>query len=142
MMSEARYPIDNLRLNIQWRQEDMMMIPVRWSRILVLAGLILMVIGAIDPLEGSVVILAGILVALIGAWFFKSKKRNLLILAFALIAVGVGVMFGMSAMGGIGGKTGRSMWWALLILPYPAGWITGLAGAIKCLKEFPKNKAE
>jgi hypothetical protein len=117
-----------------------MKIYIRWSRILVIAGLILMVIGALDPLEGSVVILAGSLVTVIGAYLGKLRRWKLLLGAFVLIAVGVGVMFAMSAKGGIGGEAGRSMWWALTILPYPVGWIMGLAGAILCLKEFPKSQ--
>jgi hypothetical protein len=114
---------------------------IRWSRILVLAGLILMVIGAVDPLEGSVVILAGSLTAAIGAYLGKIRRWKLMLTAFVLIAAGVGVMFAMSAMGGMGGRTGRSLWWALIILPYPAGWIIGLAGAVLSLREFTKPSA-
>jgi hypothetical protein len=117
-----------------------MTISFRWARIFVIAGLILMVIGAIDPLEGSVVILAGSLVTAIGAVLAKSRRKKLLIAAFILIAAGVGVMFALSAMGGIGGRTGRSLWWALIMLPYPAGWIMGLTGAVLSLKEFPKDR--
>ncbi len=113
---------------------------VRWTRILVTAGLILMVIGVLDPLEGSVIILAGSLVAATGAFLGRLRRWKLLLAAFILIAVGVGVMFVTSAMGGFGGETGRSMWWALVILPYPAGWIVGLAGAILCLKELTKGQ--
>jgi hypothetical protein len=116
-----------------------MKISIRWSRVPIIAGLILMVIGAIDPLEGSVVILAGSLVAALGAFFGKIRRWKLLVGAFVLIAVGVGVMFAMSARGGIGGSTGRSMWWLLIILPYPAGWVMGLTGAILSLKEFSKG---
>jgi hypothetical protein len=111
-----------------------------WPRIWIIAGLILMIIGAIDPLEGSVVILAGSLAAAIGAFFAKSRRKKLLITALVLIAAGVGAMFAMSAMGGIGGRTGRSLWWALILLPYPAGWIMGLIGAVLSLKEFIRVK--
>jgi hypothetical protein len=119
-----------------------MKISVRWQRILVITGLVLMVIGAIDPLEGSVVILMGSLVAATAAFLGKIKRWKLLAAAFALIAAGVAVLFGMSALGGIGGRTGRSLWWALLILPYPAGWIMGLVGAVLGLKEFQKDRAK
>jgi hypothetical protein len=113
-----------------------MKISARWQRILIIAGLIFMVIGAVDPLEGSVVILVGSLAAATAAFLGKIKRWKLLAAAFALIAVGVAVMLGMSAKGGIGGRTGRSLWWALLILPYPAGWIMGLVGAVLGLKEL------
>ncbi len=46
-----------------------------------------------------------------------------------------GALWGMSAIGGIGGSTGRSMWWALVLLPYPVGWVMGFAGVIRALRE-------
>ena len=116
-----------------------MKISIRWQRILIISGLVLMLIGALDPLEGSVVILAGSLVIAVAGFVGKIKRWKLLAAAFALVSIGVAVLFGMSAMGGIGGRTGRSLWWAILILPYPAGWIMGLAGAVLGLKEFKKE---
>ncbi|MFM9090669.1 MAG: carboxypeptidase regulatory-like domain-containing protein, partial [Verrucomicrobiota bacterium] len=44
----------------------------------------------------------------------------------ALIATGVTAMLALSAVGGIGGHTGRSWAWGLLLLPYPAGWLLGV----------------
>jgi hypothetical protein len=103
----------------------------RWSRILIIAGLIAMVIGAIDPLEGSVIILLGIGLAALSAFLGKSRFRTLLYSALILAAIGVGAMFVLSMFGGIGGSSGRSMWWGLVILPYPVGWVIGLVGAIR-----------
>jgi hypothetical protein len=91
-----------------------------WSRILVVVGGIAMLLGAIDPLEGSLIILIG----------------------SVLIAVGVGLMWGVSAFGGLGGTTGRSLWWGLVILPYPVGWIMGIIGLILRLIEFVKGKGQ
>jgi hypothetical protein len=62
--------------------------------------------------------------------------------AFVLVAIGVGLMFGMSAMGGIGGHTGRSMWWALALLPYPIGWVLGLTAVTMMLRRRPDLPAE
>jgi hypothetical protein len=45
-----------------------------------------------------------------------------------MIAVGVGAMWGLSTVGGIGGSTGRSPWWGALILPYLVGWWLGIWG--------------
>jgi len=99
-----------------------------WSRTLVIAGGIVMLAGIVDPLEGSVVILAGSGLVTLGT-FLGDTGRSLLvywICIFILIAVGVGAMFALSAVGGFGGTTGRSMWWGLPILPYPVGWIMGM----------------
>ena len=104
------------------------------SRWLVVVGLVLMVVGAIDPLEGSVVILGGSLLAAAGAFFSRSRYR-LPVAALILIALGVGAMFGMSALGGVGGNSGHSLWWLLLCVPYPVGWILGLIGAVSKLGE-------
>ena len=106
--------------------------PSLWSRILVTVGGSAMLLGAIDPLEGSVVILAGSALVLIGT-FLDETGRQLLsywITAVVLIAVGVGAMFALSAIGGIGGNSGHSMWWGVLILPYPIGWIMGIANLL------------
>ena len=107
-----------------------------WTRVLAIAGLVLMVLGALDPLEGSLVILGGAGMAVVGASIGGSRHRQLLLRAMMLILIGVALMFGLTAMGGIGGNTGRSMWWALVLLPYPAGWVMGIVGSVKRLLEF------
>lgn len=107
----------------------------RWSRTLVVAGLIVMVIGAIDPLEGSLVILPGTAMVALGAWLGKSRYWKLLCWAFVLVAVGVAALFAVSAVGGFGGRSSLSYWWGILILPFPIGWVLGIIGAIKKLRE-------
>ena len=113
----------------------------RWSRRLVIAGLVAMVAGALDPLEGSVVILAGTAVAALGALWGESRHRVLLYWSVILTALGVGALWGLSALGGIGGNTGRSYWWALVFLPYPIGWVMGLFGAVRSLREGSRRPA-
>jgi hypothetical protein len=77
------------------------------SRLLVIVGMVLMVAGALDPLEGSVVIVLGSALAAAGAFFARAHRYRLQLTAFVLIAVGVAAMFGLSALGGVGGSTGR-----------------------------------
>ena len=101
-----------------------------WSRILIVLGSIGMLAGAIDPMEGSVVILPGSLIVALGT-FFNQSERHLFayrMWVFILIAIGVGALWGLSAAGGIGGKSGHSMWWGVLILPYLIGWSMGIWG--------------
>ena len=104
------------------------------ARWLVVVGFVLMVIGVVDPLEGSVVVLGGSVLVAVGTTRSVTQSR-LPFIAAVLIAVGVSVMLGMSALGGVGGSTGRSAWWLLLCLPYPIGWILGLIGAASKLRE-------
>jgi len=90
-----------------------------------------MLLGAIDPLEGSVVILVGSALVLLG--MFLSKERGTLrywTAVVLLIALGVAAMFALSSVGGIGGESGRSMWWGILVLPYPVGWVMGTASLL------------
>jgi hypothetical protein len=105
-------------------------------------GLVLMVVGIIDPLEGSGLILAGVIIAAAGAMIGGSAHRRLLNRAAVMVVVGVGLMFGISAMGGLGGDTGRSLWWALALLPYPAGWVLGIVGSVKRLRELKRTSQE
>lgn len=109
------------------------------SVVLVVVGLLTMLVGAIDPLEGSFVILPGCGVVALGDFVGKSRYRMLVVSACVLIAAGVGAMVVFTTWGGIGGNSGHSLWWGLFILPYPIGWIIGLVGAILGLIESFKR---
>ncbi|MGO8765179.1 MAG: hypothetical protein ACLQSR_08615 [Limisphaerales bacterium] len=99
-----------------------------WAKILVVLGGIAMLAGAVDPLEGAVLILPGSGLVVLGT-FLGDNERGLVIysaLVFVLIAIGTAAMWVLSSMGGFGGDSGRSMWWGLLLLPYPIGWSMGI----------------
>jgi hypothetical protein len=101
-----------------------------WSRILIVFGSIGMLVGAIDPLEGSVIILPGSLLVALGTFLGQCERRLIAYRAcvFVLVAIGVGAMWALSSAGGIGGKSGHSIWWGVLILPYLIGWSMGIWG--------------
>ena len=101
-----------------------------WSRLLTLVGGIAMLIGALDPMEGSIVILPGSGLVVLGTWLGQSGRRLIAyrVWVFILIAMGVGALWGLSSVGGIGGSSGHSMWWGLLVLPYLIGWSMGIWG--------------
>jgi purine-cytosine permease-like protein len=115
-----------------------------WSRILKVVGSIAMLLGTLDPLEGSLLILPGSGLVALAMYLGGRQRRAVLywVWAFILIAVGVGAMFALSAVGGIGGGSGHSMWWGILILPYPVGWLMALAGGVAGLVRYFKAKAE
>jgi hypothetical protein len=104
-----------------------------WSRILIGTGVLSLIAGALDPMEGSLIILPGTAVTALGALLAHSRQRLRLYVAFAMVAVGVGALFALSAYGGFGGQSARPMWWGLLILPYPLGWLLALFGGILAL---------
>ena len=115
-----------------------------WPRILKVLGSIAMILGTLDPLEGSLLILPGSGMVALGMYLSGKDRRTVLywVWTFILIAVGVGAMFALSAVGGIGGKSGRSMWWGVLMLPYPAGWLLALAGSVAGLVRFFKGRGQ
>jgi len=115
-----------------------------WARVLVTLGGIAMLLGTVDPLEGSLLILPGSGLVTLGMFVGKRERRTKIywLWVFILIAVGVGAMFVLSAFGGIGGKSGHSMWWGLLLLPYPAGWLMALAGGIAGLVRYFRTRGQ
>ncbi|MDH4273041.1 MAG: hypothetical protein OEW18_13800 [Candidatus Aminicenantes bacterium] len=104
-----------------------------WPVLLGMTGLLAILIGALDPLEGALIIVPGSGLIALGAFLAKSLRRRFIYWAFGLTALGVAVIVVWSLFGGVGGDTGRSAWWLLTALPYPAGWIMSLLGAIHLL---------
>lgn len=101
-----------------------------WKQHLTSVGFVAILLGAIDPMEGSLVILPGSALVALGL-FLCQVDRQLVIFRvrmLILIAVGVGALWGFSAIGGIGGGTGLSMWWGLLVMPYLVGLSASLWG--------------
>ena len=111
--------------------------PVRW---LAWSAVGLLLLGSLDPIEGSVAIAVGAVLAASAAAVAHSRERRLLLFAAILTIVGVGTMYAMSAAGGIGGHTGRSSWWALLLIPYPTGWVMALMGAFRVIGRSPNEQ--
>lgn len=113
-----------------------------WSRILKIVGCLAMLVGTVDPMEGSVLILPGSACVALGVYLGGKDRRIVLYwtAAFILIVLGVAALFGLSALGGLGGNTGRSMWWGLLIVPYPIGWLMAFAGGIVALMRLFKHR--
>lgn len=101
-----------------------------WSRVLIVLGSIGMLAGAIDPMEGSVIILPGSLLVAVGTFLGHCERKWIAYrtAVFVLVAIGVGALWGLSSVGGIGGHSGHSMWWGVLILPYLIGWSMGMWG--------------
>jgi hypothetical protein len=102
----------------------------RWSHLMSIAGGVGVVLGSLDPMEGSALILPGSALLALGSFFSRDDHRIIAyrVWSFILVTLGVAALFGFSAIGGIGGSSGRSAWWALLILPYLVGWSMDIWG--------------
>lgn len=93
-----------------------------WKGLLYTVGILNLFLGALDPLEGSLLIVLGsVLITVYKHWRGDSHKKGFLA-ACIMIAVGVGYMFFLSNLGGIGPHA-KSWWWIIPVIPYPAGWL-------------------
>lgn len=100
------------------------------AKILVVIGNISLLIGALDPLEGGILILLGSGLTALGTYLGRAEAGLIRYrtAVFVLVTIGVGAMWALTAKGGVGGSSGRSMWWGLLLLPYLVGWLMALVG--------------
>jgi hypothetical protein len=109
----------------------------RSIRILLAVGLAAMILAMLDPMEGSIVIVAGIALMTMASHAAQSPHRVILSAGLLLAATGVAALWILSAMGGFGGTSGRPLWLGLLLLPYPIGWLVALVGGIREWKGRP-----
>lgn len=108
-----------------------------WARPLLVIGATGLVVGTIDPLEGAVLILAGVALITLAAFLGGSRHRRILTWALALLSVGVAAVWISSLYGGFGDGTGRSLWWLVPVLaPYLLGWLLGVVGTVLAFREF------
>ncbi len=82
-----------------------------WVRFLLITGYIVMLVGAIDPMEGSLLILPGSGLVALGTYLADEERKIFIyrLWVFFLILIGVAALFGFSLLGGIGGTTAYSM---------------------------------
>jgi hypothetical protein len=110
----------------------------KWIRVIYIIGVIALLIGVLDPLEGSVVIAAGSVLLALATYRAHDRHWKLFLLSLILIAMGVFSLFYLSSLGGFGGNSALSWWWGTLILPYPIGWL--LAVVLIITRFVKKNK--
>lgn len=113
---------------------------IKWTRVIYITGIVALIIGVIDPLEGSIVIAAGSLLIALATYLTHDRHRKLFLLSSILIAIGVAFMIYLSSRGGFGGSSELTWWWGLLVLPYPIGWIMAIVLLIVRLTKGQKLK--
>lgn len=92
-----------------------------WNRRFYVTGIILIIIGALDPMEGSILIELGTLLLTITTQLSKDRHKFLFLISTLLISVGFFSLWFVSSLGGFDPKT--EWWWLIFILPYPIGWL-------------------
>jgi len=115
----------------------------KWTRVVYITGIVAIIIGTIDPLEGSVLIATGNALLVLSTYITKDSHRKIFLSSFIMIVIVVFFLFYFSSLGGFGGTSTLSWWWGTLILPYPIGWITVITlliiRAVKNKKVFEKQ---
>lgn len=99
------------------------------------AGLAALLVGAVDPLEGFPLVLAGGALSVIAARRAASRWFRLLSWGLGLTAVGCAAMLVLTALGGIGGSSKLPAAWGLVIAPYPAGGLLLLVGGVLLMRD-------
>lgn len=102
----------------------------RLDRALVTAGHLLTLVGALDPLEGSLLVLPGCVLVAVAAWRLSLPRRvrHYRVVVALLAVFGVSALWLISGAGGIGGRGGLPLTWALLSLPYPVALVASFSG--------------
>ena len=98
----------------------------KWIRIIYILGIISLIAGALDPLEGSVIIAVGSALIALSTRLAHDRNRRIFLITSIMIITGVCFMFYFSSLGGFGGTSTLSWWWATLIIPYPIGWLINI----------------
>jgi hypothetical protein len=112
----------------------------QWTRFVYILGIVSLLIGVIDPMEGSVLVLAGSAAITFSTFLNKDAYFKIFLVSFIMIAFGVFFLFYLSSIGGFAGGSSLSWWMGLLILPYPVGWLLTITMII--LKTLKKNKVQ
>jgi len=89
-------------------------------------GIALILLGSLDPMEGSVLISLGSIVFAIASWLQQKAWKWHTVVAATSIGFGVSALWIVSSKGGFDPAT--EWWWLLAILPYPIAWLGLLGG--------------
>lgn len=96
---------------------------LKWPPALHIIGLVTFILGTLDPMEGSVIIVAGSILITVASYLSHDRHLKYFLIASSMLITGVSLLFYFSSLGGFGDPPYLSRWWALMLLPYPAGWI-------------------
>lgn len=98
----------------------------KWVSIIYTIGVATLLIGIVDPLEGSVLIAVGSAFIVLSTYQTKDRHWRIFLTSLIMIVIGIFFLFYFSSLGGFGGKSTLSWWWGTLILPYPVGWLMSI----------------
>lgn len=97
-------------------------------RIIYIIGVVALIAGALDPMEGSVVIAVGSILLAWASVAAHDRYRTVFTASAIMIFVGVFSLWFASSLGGFDIK--NEWWWLMAILPYPLGWFAAIVTLI------------
>ena len=125
--------------NNQFVKSNKMKTKAKWAYIVYIIGVIALILGAIDPLEGSIVITAGSVLIALSTCITHDRHWKIFMASLIMIVIGVFFLFYFSSLGGFGGTSTLSWWWGTLILSYPLGWLMSIITLIVRAVNKPKQ---
>jgi len=78
---------------------------INWTRIIYIMGVVALIIGILDPLEGSVLILAGSVLLALSTYLTHDRHWKIFMSSAIMIVFGVVFLFYLSSKGGFGGDS-------------------------------------
>ena len=84
---------------------------INWIRVIYIIGVIVLIIGALDPLEESVVLTVGCAFIALSTYLTRDRHWKIFLVSLILIIIGVFFLFYFSSLGGFGGTSTLSWWW-------------------------------
>jgi hypothetical protein len=81
----------------------------------------LMILAAVDPMEGSIIIALTSIVLGFTAFKLNDRHRYAFAIISAFICFGVTCLWWVSSLGGF--VPSKEWWWIVALVPYPLGWL-------------------
>lgn len=97
---------------------------VKWYRVVFIIGVAATVIGAIDPMEGSVVIAMASICLALSTYYMRDRYAKIFIVAAIMVVFSVAALWYVSSLGGFDPK--KEWWWTVILIPYPVGWLISI----------------
>ncbi len=113
------------------------MIGARWIRIVAIVSLVALVLTIpVVFFWTDVVVLvpAGTIALAIIGGLGRTRDRTVLFVSLGLVLFSAIAAVYIGTTGGLGPRTGRSLLWSVLFLPFPIGWIMAIVGAILTIR--------
>ncbi|MDM9629966.1 hypothetical protein [Robiginitalea aurantiaca] len=99
------------------------MTPGTWLKIGFYTGLLLVLLGVLEPLRGALSVVFGSFLIASVTYRYKDPQHTYYLIAALLIFIGAAVLWIRYYFSGVDLETALLKSWGILILAYPIGWL-------------------